>query len=227
MNISVQFWNMLANNFNEQEGRYKNAHIKTVECTKKYINAADLILDYGCATGTTAFEIADQVKRVRAIDFSSKMIAAAKRNAAQQKAQNVDFVQATIFDSGLDAGAFDTILAFGILHLLKNLPQVLQRINQLLKPEGWFISSTACVGNDETIPIWINRLLFIPGRIGILPTLQFLEIPKLEHAITCAGFKIVETETIPFELTDTDKQTYITGYFIAAQKVSDNSGEDQ
>lgn len=225
MNISVQFWNMLANNFNEQEGRYKNAHIKTIEHTKKYLNADDLVLDYGCATGTTAFEIADQVKRVRGVDFSPKMIAKAKRNVAQQKTQNVDFVQATIFDSSLEAGSFDTILAFGILHLLKNLPQVLQRINQLLKPEGWFISSTACMGNNEAIPTWINRLLFTPGQIGILPTLQFLEIPKLEHAITCVGFKIIETETIPFDLTD--QPTYITGYFIAAKKVSNDSGEDK
>ena len=93
-------------------------------------------------------------------------------------------------------------------------------INDLLKPGGWFISSTACMEEDDVILTWINRLLFIPARIGMLPTLQFLKIPKLEANITHAGFKIAETESIPFN--PAEGQAYVVGRFIAAQKERDS-----
>ena len=217
MNISAMFWDRLANNFDEQEGRYKHAHIKTVENAKKYLNASDLVLDYGCATGTTAFELADQVKEIHGIDISSKMIAAAKRKAAERKIQNIDFTQATVFDKGLKKESFDVILAFGILHLLKDPPKAIQRINELLKPGGVFVSSTACMGDHETIPTLMNRILFIPSRIGILPYLRFLKIPDLEHSITQGKFQIVETETLTF--SPTSDRTFIVARFIAAKKV--------
>ena len=217
MNISAMFWDRLANNFDEQEGQYKHTHLKTVENVTKYLNANDLVLDYGCATGKTACEIAGQVKEVRGIDFSSKMIAAAKRNAAERKIQNTDFTQATIFDQRLKQESFDVILAFGILHLLKDPSQAIQRINKLLKPGGWFVSSTACMGDDETIPTVINNILFIPSRIGIFPYLRFLKISELEHSITHGKFQIVETETLTFG--PTDDQAYIIARFVAAKKV--------
>lgn len=218
MNVTAKFWDRVVKNFDQQEARYQQLHIKNVENAKKYLNASDLVLDYGCATGTKTFELAGHVAKIYGIDISPKMIAAAKRNAAKRKIQSVAFAQTTIFDRQLEQESFDAILAFGILHLLKNLPQVLQRINQLLKPGGWFISSTACMGDNETIPTWINHLLFIPARIGILPTLRFLKIHELERAITGARFQIVETETIPFD--PADDQSYIIGYFITAKKYS-------
>jgi 2-polyprenyl-3-methyl-5-hydroxy-6-metoxy-1,4-benzoquinol methylase len=219
MNISAKFWDALANSFDEQEGRYKHAHIKTVENAKKYLNASDLVLDYGCATGTTAFELADQVKEIHGIDISSKMIAAAKRKAAERKIQNIDFTQATVFDKGLKKESFDVILAFGILHLLKDPPKAIQRINELLKPGGVFVSSTACMGDNETIPTVMNTILFIPGRIGIFPYFRFLKISELERSITHGGFQIVETETLTFTANPPPDQTYIVGRFIAAKKV--------
>jgi len=105
-------------------------------------------LDFGCATGIKTLELAGDVREIQGIDISPKMVAAAKRNAVKREVQNVNFAQATIFERRFEEEAFDVILAFGILHLLKNLPQALQRINELLKPGGWFISSTACIGDS-------------------------------------------------------------------------------
>lgn len=102
MNISAMFWNSLANNFDQQEGRYKQAHIKAVENAKEYLNVSDPVLDYGSATGTTAIEIADQAREIHGIDISPKKIDAAKRKAAERKIQNIDFAQATIFDRRLE-----------------------------------------------------------------------------------------------------------------------------
>lgn len=216
MNITTKFWDRAADNFEQQEARYPHLHARNIEKARKYLSANDLALDLGCATGTKTIELAGDVREIQGIDISPKMVAAAQRNAATRKVQNVHFTQATIFDSQFEPGAFDVILAFGILHLLKDLPATLQRVHALLKPGGWFISSTACMGQDDAILHWINRILSIPARIGLFPTLQFLKIPELEAAITHAGFSIVETETIPFN--PANGQTYIVGRLVAAQK---------
>jgi SAM-dependent methyltransferase len=216
MNITAIFWDAAAKRFDQQEARYPQMHIKILDNTKRYLSASDLVLDYGCATGEKALELAGHVKKIQGIDISSKMVAAASMNAVERKIQNVDFTQATIFDKRFEQESFDAILAFGILHLLKDLPQAIQRIYDLLKPGGRLISSIACMGDNESIPTWINRLLFIPGRIGLLPTLRFLKIPELEEAITRTSFQIIETETFPF--SPTNNPTYIVGRFIAAKK---------
>ena len=217
MNISEKFWDMLAKNFDEQSEGYKQVHIKTVENAKKYLNAGDLVLDYGCATGTTAIEIADHVKEIHGIDISSKMIDAARRKVAERKIQNIDFAQATIFDKRSTKESFDVVLALGILHLLKDPPKAIQRIYELLKPGGRFVSLTVCMGEDKTIPTVINSILFIPSRIGIFPILGFLEVPKLEQSIIRGKFQIVETETLYFD--PTHDRPYIVAHFIAAKKI--------
>jgi len=221
MNITAKFWDRAAKNYDRQEVHYKQLHNRIVENAQSFLNASDQVLDYGCGTGTKTIELAGHVRAIQGIDISPKMIAAATRSAEERNIQNLDFTQATIFNKQLEQESFDAILAFGILHLMKNLPQVLQRINQLLKPGGWFISSTACMGRDDTILNWINHLLFIPSQIGILPTLQFLKISELQQAITHAGFEIVKTETIPFN--SIDDANYVVGRFVAAQKVSGNA----
>jgi 2-polyprenyl-3-methyl-5-hydroxy-6-metoxy-1,4-benzoquinol methylase len=222
MGITSLFWDKLANRFDRQERGYKQAHIKTVENTKKYLKSSDHIIDYGCATGSTAFELADQVEHIQGIDYSSKMIEVAKRRTAELKIQNVDFTQTTIFDKGFEKGSFDVILAFGILHLLHNPRKAIQRINELLKPNGVFISSTACIGENKMIPILMNTIAFIPSLIGLLPSLRFPEIQKLEQTITLEKFQIIEAETLTFG--PTHNETYIVARFIAAKKIPVNSG---
>lgn len=219
MNISEKFWDRLANGFDKQSESYRPSHIKTVENAKKHLKANDLVLDYGCATGLTAIEIADRVKEVHGIDFSPKMIEAAKRKAVELSIPNINFMQATIFDRRLKKESFDVILALGILHLLKNPVRVIQRINELLKPGGVFISATACMGNNRTVPIVINTVLFIPGRIGIFPYFNFPKIPHLERSITLGKFQILETETLSFDARPVSEESYIVAHFIAAKKI--------
>ena len=216
MNIIAKFWDRAADNFDQQEARYPHMHFTVVENAKRYLNASDLVLDFGCATGKKALELAGHVKKVQGIDISPKMVAVATRNATERNIQNVEFTQATIFDPRFERESFDAVLAFGILHLLKELPKALQRIHDLLKPDGWFVSSTACMGHEESTIIWINKFLSIPIRFGIFPRLQFLKIPELEEVITCTGFNLAETETIPFN--PAARQNYIVGRFIAARK---------
>ena len=77
----------------------------------KYLKDTDVVLDYGCGTGTTACEISSLVKRVPAIDISYGMIEIPKVKAASGGVVNVVFNHADIFDEQLKSADLDALLS--------------------------------------------------------------------------------------------------------------------
>jgi len=145
MNKSEEFWDKASKNYDKTEERFEYIHSRSRKNAKKYLKGSNIILDYGCGTGTTSCEFANQVKEIHAIDISSKMIEIAKEKAVAGKVENINFVQADIFDKRYKKESFDAILAFNMLHTVSNPQNVMQRIYELLKPEGLFISVTPCL----------------------------------------------------------------------------------
>lgn len=217
MNIAARFWDKQAAGFDANE-KLDHLRARTTENTRKYLNAGDVVLDYGCGTGIMACAIADHVQRVQGIDISSKMLEIAKAKAAEHGSNNIEFSQATIFDKSLKSESFDVVLAMGILHLLSSRKKVVQRIHQLLKPGGWFISSTACIGDNQPIMSLINRLFFIPSLIGLLPNVRFFRVPELEHLISTEEFQIAEAESLSFGSEPPD-QSYVFIRFVVAKRL--------
>ena len=210
MNKTEKFWDRLSSNFDQESDDSAQTYNQTIEKTKKYLKVGDIVMDYGCATGGTTLQIAGYVKEVHGVDISSKMIAAAKRKAADRKIENLDFVKTTIFDERYQQGSFDVILAFNILHLLEDSQVVLQRINQLLKPGGLRISETTCLREKAFLDRLIFVLLFLVTKMGIIPYVKFFSVAELEDSITKGGFQIVEAES----MTNNPMS-----YFIVAKKV--------
>jgi 2-polyprenyl-3-methyl-5-hydroxy-6-metoxy-1,4-benzoquinol methylase len=212
MNKSEKFWDKQVNEFDKDKEDKSYTDMKTVENTNKYLTRSDIVLDYGCATGNKALQIAGNVKKIYGIDISSKMIEAAKRRTAECKIENADFVQATIFDEKFDAKSFDVILAFNVLHFSEDMQKVMKRINELLKSGGLIISVTACLGEKKTfLSILISFSVFLLLKIGMLPYMRFFKVSELENFITNGDFQIVETESMIYN--------HITIYFIAAKKI--------
>src|SRR5512139_1682785 len=116
---SETMWDKLASNWDTPGVSLGENDIKIIEKAKKYLNANAVILDYGCATGSIAIEMAGIVEEVHGIDLSSNMIEIAKRKAAERKIKSIDFRHATIFDESLKKESFDLILALSIVHLLE------------------------------------------------------------------------------------------------------------
>jgi predicted TPR repeat methyltransferase len=64
-----KIFDMSANTYDKtEEKRFEPIHIKTLKNTKKYLNGSDIVLDYGCATGTKALELAGYVQKIHGID---------------------------------------------------------------------------------------------------------------------------------------------------------------
>jgi 2-polyprenyl-3-methyl-5-hydroxy-6-metoxy-1,4-benzoquinol methylase len=212
MDKAEKIWDKIAVNYDESEKRFEPIHIQTIKNTKKYLSANDIVLDYGCATGTKTFELASSVKEIQAIDISSRMIDIAKRKAIERKIENIDFTHAIITDERLKRESFDVILAFNILHSLVDKQQVIRRITELLKPGGLFISITPCLKEKmafkNRLELSFFRFLIL---IRIFPNiLTRFRFHELEDLIESGDLQIIEKEIIFHRMSD---------YFIAAKKV--------
>ncbi len=211
MNKSERFWNRLSMNYDKQAK--DKAYKLIIDKSKKYLKTKDTILDFACATGLYSFEFANNVKEIYAFDISSKMIKIAKNKAMNIQKDNIYFSQTTLFDERYREGAFDTILALNILLYFEDVEKILNRMNELLKPNGLIITSTACLKEKRTfVGILSSSLIFLFKSLRILPYLKFYNMRKLETTITNCGFEILETDILI--------NNPATEYYVVAQKVT-------
>lgn len=205
MDKSEKFWDKSANGYDKEEMKDKDGRAKILERTKRYLKKEDNVLDYGCATGILANQIAANAEMVYGMDISSKMIQIAQNKANELNIQNVNYSHTTIFDKNYKEETFDVILGVYVLHLLDDMPKVLSRINELLKPGGLFISVTPCLGKRTLTGISLSLL----SKIGLIPSLKTYSVSELENFITNQDFKIIEKECL---------QKKGQQYFIVAKK---------
>ena len=209
MHKTEKFWDFLSKNYDRGDDNPSDR--QDLDLIKKYLDPGDILFEFACGTGTLSIAIADQVKEIHAIDISSKMLAAAQRKAAEHKIEHIHFVHTTLYDERYKPGSFDVVMAFNILHLLADLRPALQRINELLKPSGIFISTTPCLGEQMAI---YNRLLMpllrLSSKIGIIPQVNFFNASELEGFFANANFQMLETQ---------DFYNGNTDHFIVARKI--------
>ncbi len=193
---SEKMWNQLAKNWDTPGVSLGENDLKIIERTKKYLDASSVVLDYGCATGSIALEIASMAKDVHGIDISANMVEIAKRKADERGIKNIAFTKATIFDESLKEGTFDLILSLSILHLVEDSAQVVDRVNQLLKPGGTFISATPCLGEKTFLSVLMNIPIFVLSKMGLIPSITFFSASSLAATITNESFQIIEQEDL-------------------------------
>lgn len=198
MSTPEEFWDQSADNYDKTEERFEFIHHRTREKTKNYLQDTDVVLDYGCGTGSTACELSNSVKQIYAIDISSKMIKIAKNKTAASNIENVDFEQGDIFDEKYQQASFDVILALNMLHTIPDPERTVKRIIELLKPGGTFVSVTPCLGGKMSFLVGLQILLVrVLLRIGIIPIpIRRLRTADLDQLVADEKLQIVETEEI-------------------------------
>lgn len=212
MNKSEEFWDRSASNYDKTEEKFACIHSWSRENTKRHLKDTDVVLDYGCGTGTTACEISGLVNSIRAIDISLEMIGIAEGKAADGGIANIDFEQADIFDEKFANGSFDVVLAFNMLHTVPDPQSVVQRTIELLKPGGTFISVTPCLGGRMTFLLNLQILLVrVLLRAGIIPVpIRRLKSADLDGLVADNRLQVIETEGI---------FAGASSYFMVAKKV--------
>lgn len=140
------------------------------------------------------------------------MIEIAKEKAAVAKNENASFEQSDIFDSKYSNESYDVILAFNMLHTVPSPQDVMQRINELLKPEGLFISVTPCL--RQKMSFFVNlqiQLVRVLCKLGLIPIpIRRITSSEVEGLLEDGGFKAVESEEIYKDASS---------YFVVAKKL--------
>lgn len=104
-----------------------------------YTPAADeRVVDLGCGWGTFSLALGPRVAEVVGVDFSEKSVALCRRRLEDQPQANVRFVCADAGATGLEAGAWDLVLAADLFEHLypDDSARVVAEAFRLLRPGG-------------------------------------------------------------------------------------------
>ena len=115
------------------------------------------------------------------------MIEIAKGKVAEAGVQNVTFEAVAIEDLGVASESVDAVLALSLLHLLEDKEAVIVRIHDMLRPGGFFVSNTVCLGDSMK---WFRFVAPVGRWLGVFPLLRIFTRNELVAGITGAGFDI-------------------------------------
>ncbi len=184
-----KFWDRIAKFYSRSKISDEAAYTRKLANTQALMRPDMKVVEFGCGTGTTAIKHAPFVSNILASDISNNMLNIARGKAADAGVTNVEFRQSTLEDLKLPDASVDMVLGLSILHLLDNREETISEAMRILRPGGWFISSTACLGKGGLL----RFLLPVGAKLGALPAVQFFSAEDLEQEITNAGFQITES----------------------------------
>ncbi|MFT5686632.1 MAG: arsenite methyltransferase [Myxococcota bacterium] len=186
MTADPRFWDNLAEEYAAKPVELPEAFEHKIATTMSHLKPSHTILDVGCGTGTLALRLAGEATAVHGLDFSPEMIRIATGKAAAQGLDNVTFHVGAFDDSiPFAPGSLDGLCAYSILHLVEDRPDALARIFSLLRPGGFFISSTVSLG-DTWVPY--RPIISVMRMLGKAPFVSILKRETLLAEVRAAGF---------------------------------------
>jgi ubiquinone/menaquinone biosynthesis C-methylase UbiE len=191
MTAEAAFWNDLAERYARQPLANPSAFERKIEVTRARMRPTDVVLDVGCGTGSLALRLAPGAAAIHGLDISSEMIRIARSKAEAAAVTNVNFHLGTLDAiETFEPESLDGVCAYSLLHLVDGLPATLARIHGLLRPGGFFVSSTVCLG-ESWVPF--RPLLAVARWLGKAPrVVHMLRKQELEDELRRAGFNGIE-----------------------------------
>ena len=182
------FWNMIAKKYARDPVADVPSYEHKLAMTQAILRPDMHLIEVGCGTGTTALYHAPKVAQIDAVDFSKAMIAIAKEKAQDQGISNVNFRVASLGDLPESAN-YDMALALSFLHLIDDPAAGLKKLAAQVKPGGYVVSSTVCMGDMGGL---IPKIVPWIGKTGLLPKVVPATRDMLRQAHRAAGLEIME-----------------------------------
>jgi 2-polyprenyl-3-methyl-5-hydroxy-6-metoxy-1,4-benzoquinol methylase len=200
MTTDAAFWNDLAEEYAAKPVDNPDAFERKIAITKARMTARDVVLDIGCGTGSLALRLAPSAAHVHGLDVSSEMVRIARGKAQDQRIDNVTFHVGAFDDTftALADESLDGLCAYSLLHLVADRQAALDQIFRLLKPGGFFVSSTVCLGGS-----WVPYGVMLPVMrwLGKAPMVKIVSIPTLVDEMGRAGFVDLSLPDVGAEAT--------------------------
>jgi len=208
MSTEAAFWNALAEGYAAQPVANPDAFDRKIAITRARMNPDSVVLDIGCGTGSLALRLADAGAHVHGLDVSDEMVRIALGKAENQGVDNVTF-HVGLFDETFTTfgpASLDGLCAYSILHLVPDHLAAVEQIYLMLKPGGFFISSTVVIG-DSWLPL--SAVVKVMHALGKAPAVLKLKAAQLVDDFRAAGF-------VDVALTDVGAKNTVA--FIVARK---------
>ncbi len=199
MTTDAAFWNGLAEKYAAQPVGNPDAFERKIAITTGLMQPDHTLMEIGCGTGSLALRLAPHAAQIHGLDISDAMVGIARGKAEAAGVDNVTF-HVGPFDRSFEAvepGSVDGFCAYSILHLLDDREAALARAFELLKPGGFFVASTVCLG-ESWVPF--RPLLAVMRWLGKAPrVVALISRAELRAEIEAAGFVDVEEPDVGAE----------------------------
>lgn len=116
------------------------------------------VLDLGCGTGQLAIYLSLATRHVVGLDVSAASLRLGQAFARQGKLPRVRFVQSDLFNAGLRPGAFDYVIANGVLHHTADPAAALAAVSRLARPGGYVV--VGLYNRYARLPLQLRGLAF-------------------------------------------------------------------
>jgi len=188
----ARFWDRTARRYAADPIADAAGFENSLRRTAALLSPSQDVLEVGCGTGTVALRLAAGTRRYLATDVSPEMIAIAREKLAAQPVAPLRFDVASLEGLAAPKASCDTVLAFNLLHLVRDLDAALDNIRQALRPGGLFISKTSCVA--EMNPLIPRVAIPVMRWLGKAPYVHAFDAVDLQAAMTRRGFRIEAAE---------------------------------
>lgn len=135
-------------------------------------------------------QLAASLGHLTGTDVSSEMIAIANERKAATSCPNVTFMVADEHCACWQDRQFDAVLAFNLLHLVRDRPTLLQSVGRALKPGGLFITKTPCLSEMSAV---VRLAIPLMKLFGKAPFLSFFTAHELVCELAASRFSIIES----------------------------------
>jgi len=184
---SKQFWDDSAEKYVKSPIKDQATYQQKLDITREYLTPQSQVLEFGCGSGGTAILHAPYVQHIVATDISDNMITIAQQKVDEAGIENIRFQQGTLEDIHNSDQSFDMVLGLNVLHLLEDVDGAIEKVHQLLKTDGVFVSSTSLIGEVNIIFRWlISAMQFV----GFAPYVSRFTRQQLIAKLQKAGFSI-------------------------------------
>jgi SAM-dependent methyltransferase len=183
-----RFWNRVAARYAARPLKDVAAYEALLADVAGRLQPTDKVLEIGCGTGGTAIRLAPGVAQWLATDFSSEMVRIAQ---AKPAGDNLSFA---VMDAGqaLNAGPFNVVCAFNVLHLVDDFPGTLAHIHRSLNPGGRLICKIWCFAD---VPLKLRLVFRLLRLFGLFPMARMFHGAHLRQDIENAGF-VIEADKV-------------------------------
>lgn len=188
MTAKSRFWDRIAKKYFDSPIEDYEAYKFKLAKTREYFTAHSRVIEFGCGTGMTALAHAPHVGEMLATDISEPMLALARQRIVDEAYEggNLRFELADIDTYEGEPESFDIVLCLSLLHLVADRAHALANVRRLLKPGGYLISNTACLGDRMA---WFALVSPVGRWLGLLPMVRVFGEARFIRELERAGFE--------------------------------------